>query len=66
MKRVIEQAREATGGGTVSNSSMRLLVQRYWRRLANPGALRDHGRRPKSVSDFKGHHADSPMDKKLR
>jgi hypothetical protein len=48
MRRLVEQTREATRGGTGSNSSMRLVVQRYWRKLANPGALRDHGRHPKS------------------
>jgi hypothetical protein len=49
MRRLVEQTREATRGGTGSNSSMRLVLQRYWRKLANPGALRDHGRHPKIV-----------------
>jgi hypothetical protein len=66
MKRLMEETREATGDRTGSNFSTRLIVQRYWRRLANGGGLRDHGRRPKRVSNFKVHHTDRPMDKKLR
>jgi hypothetical protein len=66
MKRMVEQARHATGGRTVSTSSMRVLVRRYWRKLANAGAQHDHGRRPKRVSDFKVHHTDSLLGKKLQ
>jgi hypothetical protein len=62
MRRVMKQAREATGGRAVSNSSTRLVVQRYWRKLANPEALPEHAPGPKNGSNFKVHQTDRPME----
>jgi hypothetical protein len=62
MRRAMKQAREATEGRAVSNSSTRLVVQRYWRKLADPEALPDHGPSPKNVSNFKVHQTDRPME----
>jgi hypothetical protein len=60
MKRVLKIA-EGTGGRTISNSTMRLVVQDYWRKLGYPGTLCDDGRRPKNVTDSKVRTGRSPQ-----
>src|SRR5262245_62044117 len=53
MKRGLKLSGDGTEGGTISNSTIRIVVQDYWRKLGYPGALRDNNRRPKNVIDSK-------------
>jgi hypothetical protein len=41
MRTKVQQAREATRDGMFLDSSMRLAIQDYWRKLANPRVLRN-------------------------
>jgi hypothetical protein len=51
MKRVLKLAGKGTGEGIISNSTTRLVIQDYWRKLGYPGALRGDGREPENAAD---------------
>ena len=53
MKRVLKLTGQGVGGGTILDSTMRLVVQDYWRKLGYPEALRDDDRRRKNGTNSK-------------